>query len=72
MTVRELIEALSDMDPDAEVRMMEQPDWPFEYSIRNVVKRGDIEDGECRNDVLLIEGRQLKYGNREAWNTCRR
>jgi hypothetical protein len=35
MKVRDLIEALNDADPngEAEVRLMTQPSWPFEWSI---------------------------------------
>lgn len=37
MTVRDLIAALEDYDPDAEVRIAIQPRWPLEYSISDVV-----------------------------------
>ena len=85
MNVRELIERLQDMDPEAEVLFMSQPSWPFEYSIQNIVTRGDIEeaesnfddtplsdrdyhDGEKQADVFLIEGSQLRYGSKAAWD----
>lgn len=36
MTVADLIAALEREDPDAEVRLMSQPAWPFEYDIRGL------------------------------------
>lgn len=33
MKVEQLIDVLQEMNQDAEVRLMTQPDWPFEYSI---------------------------------------
>ena len=38
MTAADLIELLSGVDPDTEVRIAEQPRWPFEYSIEDVVE----------------------------------
>ena len=38
MTAAELIELLSGVDPDTEVRIAEQPSWPFEYDISDVVE----------------------------------
>ena len=37
MKVQELIEALEDYGPDAEVRMATQPSYPFENGIGDVV-----------------------------------
>ena len=37
MTVRELIERLEEANPDAEVRWAAQPNYPFEYSISEIV-----------------------------------
>jgi hypothetical protein len=33
VTVAELVELLEQYDPGTEVRLMEQPSWPFEYSV---------------------------------------
>lgn len=38
MTAADLIELLSGVDPDTEVRIAEQPRWPFEYTIDDVVE----------------------------------
>jgi hypothetical protein len=89
MKVRELIEMLEDCDPEADVLMMSQPSWPFEWSIDGVISRDEIpseepdEDEEedddededddderangRKNDVFILEGRQLRYGSKAAW-----
>jgi len=69
MTVQELIDILEGYDDDAQVLFVVQPNWPFEYSIADVVERADFEDGNEEtgarsNDVILIEGSQLRYGNK--------
>lgn len=38
MTAQELIEQLQGVDPDTEVRLAQQPQWPFEYSVGQVVR----------------------------------
>jgi len=80
MTVGELIEYLEQYDRDAQVLLMEQPRWPFEYSINGVVSREEIinqepdedlaelGDGEEINDVFILEGTQLRYGSKKAWD----
>lgn len=81
MTVRQLMEELEQYDPDAQVLMMQQPSWPFEYSIEGVTQRwmfdeelatDDAEDRDDRgtkrgSDVFLLEGTQLRYGSKNAW-----
>jgi hypothetical protein len=84
MKVIELLEFLEECDPEAEVRIMSQPTWPFELNISSVRTRGEFENpedyegakdwtdiGEVQHkgtDVFLIEGRQLCYGSKKAWN----
>jgi len=77
MKVHELIEALEDMDdPEAQVFIMSQKSWPFEYSIHSVLARSDyegepaIEDDDKETsglDVIIVEGEQLRHGNKDAW-----
>ncbi len=83
MTVQELIEELEDCDPDAQVILLTQRNYPFENSLIGVVVREDVEraggdvhddDGETEreagtsaNDVFLLEGQQLRYGSGGAW-----
>jgi len=110
MNVRDLIERLEDEDPNAEVRMMCQQQWPFEYSIYGICSSSQLveEDEEMTEDeleeedtgrglgeddplikrglqdrhpgtgitekpecVFLVEGSQLSYGNRAAWEVSR-
>ena len=58
MTVQELIEELSYVNPDAEIRFASQPRWPFEYSFSGPV---EVEDEDGFPTVYLVEERQLGY-----------
>ena len=60
MKVSELLEFLEAQDPNAEVRIAHQPNWPFEYSIGELADAEEDDDG---NDtpVYIAEGRQLGY-----------
>jgi len=80
MIVSELIEMLQELDPDANVLIMAQQTWPFENGISNVTTREDMlrsneddedvvyENGTSATDVFIVEGRQLRYGSKAAWN----
>lgn len=82
MKVAELIAVLQQCDPEANVLMVTQPSWPFEWSIAGVAVRdpyGDEEfepgvnlqpwyDEPAGNDVFLLEGSQLRYGSGDPWN----
>lgn len=97
MRVSDLISILEDYDGDAEVRIMSQPSWPFEYAVTNVVSRPELvdeEECECEcghlphnedcedmlyerehpdrdkgiSDVFIVEGRQICYGDKNAWS----
>lgn len=84
MKVRELIDILVDLDEEAEVFIMSQQQWPFENALHGVTTRGDIseavadvdrEDGElpkgtATTDVFLVEGTQLRYGSKDAWDAA--
>jgi hypothetical protein len=67
MTVAELIEVLQYMDQDAEVRLAQQPNYPFEYSVDNVVQieapaeDEDGEDEDAEQIVYISDGSQLDY-----------
>lgn len=81
MTISELIEQLQDMQEqygeDAEVRLMTQQNWPFENAILGVTsgremneecgEEGD-DDVEKNNMVYIVEGRQICYGSKRAWD----
>jgi hypothetical protein len=87
MKVRDLIELLEDADPNATVLIVSQQHWPFENEIHGIALREDVgsdeacddDEGEARfpdgtsaSDVLIVEGAQLRYGNRAAWEVARR
>jgi hypothetical protein len=78
MKVHELIALLEETDPNAEIYLMTQVSWPFEYSIAGVAVRGDFARGEdggrdtCPNDVFILEAKQERYGSEAAWRVGRR
>jgi hypothetical protein len=101
VTVAELVELLEEYDPGTEVRLMEQPSWPFEYSIvgtwapqpQGPTCHGMADPGhdpsecdECQRAedaftpegsppagvVYLVEGQQLAYGTKRAWEVAER
>ena len=89
MKVSELIELLEEQDPDAEVLVMMQQNWPFECSLAGVTTREEmlradredrdeddeeprLESGTAKSDVFLVEGQQLRYGSKTAWQVATR
>ena len=52
MKVSELIELLQDQDPDAEVMIMSQENWPFENAVAGVAVREEFvdDDEDCEDD----------------------
>jgi hypothetical protein len=88
MTAKELIDALANYHPDAEVILVSQSHYPLENSLAGVVSRrealdadrdeadADEEDADdtdgAERQVLLVEGEHLGYGIRGAWRAVRR
>ena len=86
MKVSELIEILSDMDPEAQVLVASQQNWPFECALYGVARRAEMngddpdddevaatyEPGTSPSDVFLCEGTQLRYGSKTAWEVAQR
>lgn len=77
MTVGKLIRDLQDYDEDLPVRLMMQPNYPFEYSIGGLVERSEFDSNtddvtdpreRSKNCVFLLEGSQLQYGSKRAWD----
>lgn len=64
MTVSELISTLQELDGDLEVRIGSQQNWPFEYSISQIWQD---EQEEYNEAVYLVEGSQLGYFTKRAW-----
>lgn len=72
---------------DAEVRLMTQQNWPFENRICGVTSGLDMnDDAEYEAEVVgdddaqdiaddatvyIVEGGQIGYGSKRAWDTCR-
>ncbi|GAB4211803.1 MAG: hypothetical protein OHK0013_33880 [Sandaracinaceae bacterium] len=66
MKVRELIELLGDQDPDAEVFIMSQENWPFENAVAGIAVREEmIEDDD---DLTDEEREEPRYGRGTAAN----
>ena len=63
MKVSELIELLEEQDPDAEVLVMSQPNWPFELGLAGVTTReemlradrDEVDDGDDNNEEPRLE-----------------
>jgi hypothetical protein len=80
MTVQDLIDRLIEyrdvLGGDTEVRTMQQPSWPFEYSIEGLVSTDEMrseddddeDDSEAETKVFILEGTQLCYGSKSAWD----
>ena len=69
---------------DAEVRLMTQQNWPFENSIYGLASGAEIndydeddEDGGDDDDaaedavLFIVEGQQIGYGTKRAWEVAR-
>jgi hypothetical protein len=70
---------------DAEVRLMTQQNWPFENRICGVtsgrdMNEADDEDADADDDdqdvaennrVYIVEGGQICFGSKRAWECCR-
>jgi hypothetical protein len=77
MKVKSLIQMLENMDPEANVYVCHQPNWPLELTVANVVSREDTledpedefeeRDGSKKNDAIIVAGSHARYGSRNAW-----
>jgi hypothetical protein len=69
---------------DCEVRLMTQQNWPFENAITGLVSGAEINDtdGDDNEDtddedvnedavIYIVEGTQLGYGSKRAWDAAR-
>ena len=67
---------------DIEVRLMTQQNWPFENTIYGLASGIEIndesddedpnDDGDVEEDAILyiVEGSQLGYGTKRAWDAA--
>jgi len=78
MTIDQLIERLEEyrdtLGGDTEVRLMTQQNWPFENRITGLasgeeLNQQDGDDDDVPDDqvVYIVEGQQLRYGSKRAW-----
>ncbi|AMV31675.1 hypothetical protein VN12_06110 [Pirellula sp. SH-Sr6A] len=79
MKLDTLIEILNDyreeFGGDAEVRLMTQQNWPFENRICGVTSGRDMNESDEDDDqdvaddqtVYIVEGGQICYGSKRAW-----
>ena len=71
---------------DAEIRLMTQQNWPFENGVYGVTSKRELdaeEAGDCEDDdadgcepdganvVYIVEGDQICYGDKRAWEISR-
>ncbi|WP_230777484.1 hypothetical protein [Roseiconus lacunae] len=70
---------------DCEVRLMTQQNWPFENRIAGVTSGAEMNEAEHDDPhefaddqdvaedamVYIVEGGQICYGSKRAWETCR-
>ena len=86
MTINDLIDRLEEyrdaLGGDTEVRLMTQSNWPFENTIfglasgTEINESGDEEDPDDDGDVdddavvYIVEGSQLGYGTKRAWDVA--
>lgn len=87
MTLDDLIERLTEtreaLGGDVEVRLMTQPNWPFENGIAGITtseemnqdegdedEEGNEADADAELVVYICEGEQIGYGSKSAWDVC--
>jgi hypothetical protein len=86
MTIDQLIARLEEyrdeIGGDAQVRLMTQQNWPFENSIYGLASGAEINDYHDDQDgddddaaedsvLFIVEGQQLGYGTKRAWDVAR-
>ncbi len=82
--IERLEEYRDEIGGDAEVRLMTQQNWPFENSIYGLASGAEINDfdeddedegndDDATEDAVLyiVEGQQLGYGTKRAWDAAR-
>ena len=75
MNLNELIERLEEyreqLGGEVEVRLMTQPNYPFENSVKGVcsTEEMDVED-EFVSIVYIVESNQIGYGTKLAWDVA--
>ena len=76
MKVRQLLDLLSEYSPEAEVRLIHQPNYPLLSALGGVVGESEVRDheggdlGDEPEVVYLLEGEPLGYGRANAWEAA--
>lgn len=77
MNVGQLINRLEEFDPEDEVRLMFQPSWPLQFSVRGVADSADFidldEESSAKRIAWLVEGEHpydAPYGYKDAWDVA--
>jgi hypothetical protein len=77
MKVSDLISLLEECDPEAEVRLMTQQNYPFEHRVLGIATRAEMDDSdicECNrrpgrpHDELCAAFEEEEYGDGLAGN----
>lgn len=53
-TVQDLLDALSEHDPEAEIRVATQPSWPVQYVLRAPVSTHDVDGPQDGGNVVWL------------------
>ena len=83
--IERLEEYRDEIGGDAEVRLMTQQNWPFENTIYGLASGAEINDSEGDDDedegddddatedavLYIVEGQQIGYGTKRAWDVAR-
>jgi hypothetical protein len=80
VTVGDLMDVLSQYDKRSDIRIMSQPNYPFEYDVEGiwqnenddtddafVISDDGDEDNPGPKPVFIVEGHQRGYGTKRAW-----
>lgn len=70
MTVRDLIDALSEQDPDTPVRIAYQPSYPLRGQIACVTDYVDADIDAVWIAVVPAPHDENPYAPRDAWSGC--
>jgi hypothetical protein len=81
--ISRLEECRDEFGGEAEVRLMTQQNWPFENGIHGVTSgreinqaseedtdEDDCDDADDDATVYIVEGSQIAYGSKRAWDVC--
>jgi hypothetical protein len=73
--VKDLLAILSTLNPDSDIVLGTQQNYPMEATLYGVAVHSDFadvdEDDDAPPDVVLLEGSHLRYGSRDAWSVAR-